>query len=116
MVSLLEDKWDQPMLWDPAQFGLEGGVPATVNDPMQVWGIKSIMPKGKLPNRLNEEQNQETEAHLLSDVHELKSVQNYLKVNSANPKYPLTLFPVSGRMYWALLLNLDVYTRRWLCF
>ena len=112
MVSLLEDKWDEPMLWDPTQFGIEGDLPASVNDPMQVWGIRSIMPKGKLPNRLKEEQNQETESHLLSDVHELKSVQNYLKANSANAKYPLMMFPVSRRLHWTFVLVSDVLTRR----
>ena len=57
------------------------------------------MPKSTLPKKLEQIQNQESESHLMESVYELRSCQQYLKVNSANPECPLMMFPVSGRLH-----------------
>ena len=46
----------------------------------------------------------------MESVYELKACQQYLKVNSANPEYPLTMFPVSGRLHSTIIKFLDENT------
>ena len=99
MLSLLEDKWDELMTFDPKLFGQAGKVPAFTSDPSQEVGVRSTMPKTTPPRKLEQIQNQESESHLMSSVFELISCQQYLKVNSADPECPLMIFPVGGRLY-----------------
>ena len=99
MISLLEDKWDELMVFNPQLFGEPGEVPAFTSDPSQVFGVKSLVPKSSPPKKVENIQNQESESHLLSSVYELKAVQQYLKVNSKDPECPLMIFPVSGRLH-----------------
>ena len=97
LISLLEVRWDTLMLWDPQQFDLPGDIPDPTTDPMQLHKIRSKVPRSNLPHKLKEVQNQESESFLMESVYELKSAQNYLKLNSADPNVPWTMFPVSGR-------------------
>ena len=97
LISLLEIKWDQLMLWDPALYGLEGDLPAHTTDPMQEHNIRSKVPKSNIAHKLKQVQNQESESFLMESVYELKTAQNYLKANSAKAETPWTMFPVSGR-------------------
>ena len=57
------------------------------------------MPKGTPPKKLEQIQNQESESYLVVSVYKLKSYQQYLKVNLADPECPLTIFRVSGHLY-----------------
>ena len=113
MISLMEGKWDELMVFDPQLFGEPGEVPAYTTDPSQQFGVKSLVPKNSPPQKFKNIQNQESESHLLSSVYELKAVQQYLKVNSKDPDCPLTLFPVSGRFYWTKVDFLDENTIHW---
>ena len=99
MLSLLEDRWDDIITFDPQLFGQAGTVPSFTSDPSQKLGIRSTMPKGTPPKKLEQIQNQESESHLIASVYELKSCQQYLKVNSADPECPLMIFPVSGHLH-----------------
>ena len=98
MLSLLEDNWDELMTFDPKLFG-QAEVPAYTSDPSQEVGVRSTMLKTTPPRKLEQIQNQESESHLMASLFELKSCQQYLKVNSADPECPLMIFPVSGRLY-----------------
>ena len=113
MLSLLEDRWDDLMTFDPKLFGQAGAVPSYTSDPSQKFGIRSTMPKSTPPKKLEQIQNQESESHLMESVYELKSCQQYLKVNPANPKCPLTMFPVSGCLHSTILMFLDKNTLYW---
>ena len=104
MLSLLE--YDL-MTFDPQLFGQAGAVPSYTSDPSQKFGIRSTMPKSTPPKKLEQIQNQESESHLMESVYELRSCQQYLKVNSANPKCPLTMFPVSGCLHSMIVKFLD---------
>ena len=110
MLSLLEDRWDDLMTFDPQLFGQEGAVPSYTSDPSQKIGIRSTMPKSTPPKKFEQVQNQESESFLMESVYELKACQQYLKVNSANPEYPLTMFPVSGLLHSMIIKFLDENT------
>ena len=45
MLSLLEDKWDKLMTFDPKLFRQAGEVPAYTSDPSQEVGVRSTMLK-----------------------------------------------------------------------
>ena len=107
MLSLLEDRWDDLMTFDPQLFGQAGAVPSYTSDPSQKVGIRSTMPKSTPPKKLEQIQNQESESYLMESVYELKACQQYLKVNSANPECPLTMFPVSGCLHSTIVKFLD---------
>ena len=96
MLSLLEDKWDELMTFDPKLFGQAGEVPAFTS---QEVGVRRTMLKTTPPRKLEQIQNQESESHLMASVFELKSCQQYLKVNLADPECPLMIFPVGGCLY-----------------
>ena len=113
MLSLLEDRWDDLMTFDPQLFGQAGAVPSYTSDPSQKFGIRSTMPKSTPPKKLEQIQNQESESHLMESVFELRSCQQYLKVNSANPECPLTMFPVSGRLHSTIVMFLDENALYW---
>ena len=103
MLSLLEDRWDDLMTFDPQLFGQAGTEPSYTSDPSQKVSIRSTMPKSTPPKKLEQIQNQESESFLMESVYELKACQQYLKVNSANPECPLTMFPVSGCLYLMII-------------
>ena len=107
MLSLLEDCWDDLMTFDPQLFRQAGAVPSYTSDPSQKFGIRSTMPKTTPPKKFEQIQNQESESYLMESVYELKAYQQYLKVNSANPECPLTMFPVSGRLHSTIVKFLD---------
>ena len=62
MLSLLEDRWDDLMTFDPQLFGQAGAVPSYTSDPSQKVGIRSTMPKSTPPKKLEQIQNQESES------------------------------------------------------
>ena len=99
MLSLLEECWDDLMTFDPQLFGQAGTVPSFTSDPSQKFDVRSTTPKGTPPKKLEQIQIQESESHLMASVYELKSCQQYLKVNSADPECPLTIFPVGGCLH-----------------
>ena len=101
MLSLLEDRWDDLMTFDPQLFGQAGAVPSYTTDPSQKFGIRSTMPKSTPPKKLEQIQNQESESHLMESVYELRTCQQYLKVNSAKPR--MSSYDVSGK--WTLTLD-----------
>ena len=107
MLSLLEDRWDDLMTFDPQLFGQAGTVSSYKSDPSQKFSIRSTMPKSTPPKKLEQIQNQESESHLMELVYAPRSCQQYLKVNSANPKCPLTMFLVSGRLHSTIVKSLD---------
>ena len=68
MLSLLEDRWDDLMTFDPQLFGQAGTVPSFTSDPSQKFVIRSTMPKGTPPKKLEQIQNQESESHLMASL------------------------------------------------
>ena len=44
LIDIMEDEWDQLMVFDPAAFGLEGTIDPSL-DPQQQWGIHGVFPK-----------------------------------------------------------------------
>ena len=113
MLSLLEDCWDDLMTFNPQLFGQAGAVPSYTSDPSQKFGIRSTMPKSTPPKKLEQIQNQESESHLMESVYELRSCQQNLKVNSANLKCPLMMFPVSGCLHLMIAMFLDENALYW---
>ena len=96
LIDLMEERWDELMIFDPAAYGLEGQI-ATDLDPQQERGIKGIVPKA--PPKKYQQVNSVRSLHLgFADEYELRATEGYLKANSADGM-PLTLFPVSGRLY-----------------
>ena len=97
----MEDRWDELMIFNPAVYGLEGGAVGGL-DPQQECGIKGIVPKA--PPKKYQEVNTVRSLHLgFADEYQLQATEGYLKANSAGDM-PLTLFPVSGRLYWMIVL------------
>ena len=89
------------MIFDPAAYGLEGEI-ATDWDPQQQCGVKGIVPKA--PPKKFQQVNTVRSLHLgFADEYELRATEGYLKANSA-PDMPLTIFPVSGRLYQMFIL------------
>ena len=113
MLSLLQDRWDDLMTFDPQLFGQAGAVPSYTSDPSQKFGIRSTMPKSAPPKKLEQIQNQESESHFMESGYELRSCQQYIKVNSANPECPLTMFPVSGHFHSMIVMFLDENALCW---
>ena len=96
LIDLMEDRWDELMIFDPAAYGLEGGAVRGL-DPQQECGIKGIVPKA--PPKKYQHVNTIHSLHLgFADEYQLRATEGYLKANSAGDM-PLTLFPVSGRLY-----------------
>ena len=50
-LSLLEDKWDELMTFDPKLYGQAGEVSAFTSDPSQEVGVRSTMPKTTPPRK-----------------------------------------------------------------
>ena len=91
----MEDRWDELMIFDPSTYGLEGAVGGL--DPQQERGIKGIVPKA--PPKKYQDVNTVRSLHLgFADEYQLRATEGYLKANSSGDM-PLTLFPVSGRLY-----------------
>ena len=44
LIDIMEDEWDQLMVFDPAAYGLEGTIDPSL-DPQQQWGIHGVLPK-----------------------------------------------------------------------
>ena len=61
LIDLMEDEWDTLMLFNPAAFGLEGGVDPSV-DPQQQYGIKGVMPQ--MPSKKFQEERTLQSNHL----------------------------------------------------
>ena len=96
----MEDRWDELMIFDPSAYGLEGGTVGGL-DPQQERGIRGIVPKA--PPKKYLQVNTVRSLHLgFADEYQLRATEGYLKANSGD--LPLTLFPVSGRLYWTIVL------------
>ena len=97
LISLMEERWDELMLFDPTAYGLQGSI-ATDRDPQQIYGVRGVVPKAPAKKLL--ETNTVRSLHLgFANEYELRSTENYLKANGTK-ETPLTIFPVSGRLYW----------------
>ena len=89
------------MIFDPAAYGLEGEAAGGL-DPQQERGIKGIVPKA--PPKKYQQVNTVCSLHLgFANEYQLWATEGYLKANSAGGM-PLTLFPVSGRLYRTFVL------------
>ena len=92
LIDLMEDEWDRLMIFDPAAFGLEGGVDPS-GDPQQQYGVKGVMPW--MPAKKLQDERTLRSNHLgFRSQYELLAVEAYLKANSADPSQPLTIFEV----------------------
>ena len=92
LIDLMEDEWDRLMIFDPAAFGLEGGVDPSV-DPQQQYGIKGVMPR--MPAKKLQHERTLRSNHLgFESQYELLAVEAYLKANSVDSSQPLTIFEV----------------------
>ena len=100
LISLMEERWDELMLFDPSAYGLQGSI-ATDRDPQQIYGVRGVVPKALAKKLL--ETNTVRSLHLgFANEYELGSTENYLKANGTK-ETPLTIFPVSGRLYWTFV-------------
>ena len=110
LIDLMEDQWDQMMIFDPAAWGLEGEID-TSRDPQQVYGIRGNMPKMP-PKKLQDERTLRSNHLAFQSQYELLATEAYLKANSENPHRPLTLFEV-----WTNVLDVYAYFGRlYLCY
>ena len=92
LIDLMEDEWDRLMIFDPAAFGLEGGVDPSL-DPQQQYGVKGVMPR--MPAKKLQDERTLRSNHLgFRSQYELLAVEAYLKANSVDPSQPLTIFEV----------------------
>ena len=103
-IDLLEDQWDQLMVFDPAAYGLEGTIDPSI-DPQQEYGIHGFLPK-KPAGKLKLEQSLAADNLGFANTFEFKQTEAYLKANSEDPDNPLTMFVVSD-------INPDVSTHNW---
>ena len=85
MLSLLEDRWDDLMTLDPQLFGQAGGSTFLYIRPQPEIQYKEYHAQEHSSKKLEQIQNQESESHLMGSVYELRSCQQYLRVNSENP-------------------------------
>ena len=97
LIDLMEDEWDQLMLFDPAIHGLAGEID-TSYDPQQEYGIRGSMPARMPAKKLMEERTLRSNHLAFQSQYELLATEAYLKANSENPNRPLSLFEV-GRLY-----------------
>ena len=102
LIDIMEDEWDQLMVFDPAAFGLEGTIDPTL-DPQQQWGIHGVLPK-KPSGKLKLERSLVADNFGFASTYEYKQTEAYLKANSEDPNNPLTMFGVSD-------VCIDVSTR-----
>ena len=94
LIDLMEDRWDQLMLFDPSLYGLSGSI-STQHDPQQVYGVRGNMPKPP-PKKLKDCNSLRGQTLGFANEYELKMTESYLKANSPED-LQLTIFPVSGR-------------------
>ena len=94
LIDLMEDRWDQLMLFDPSLYGLSGSI-STQHDPQQVHGVRENMPKSP-PKKLKECNSLRGQTLGFANEFELKMTKAYLKANSPEDQQ-LTIFPVSGQ-------------------
>ena len=115
LIDLMEDRWDELMIFDLAAYGLEGELAGGL-DPQQECGIKGTVPKA--PPKKYQHVNTVRSLHLgFADEYQLRATEGYLKANSTEG-LPLKIFPVSGRLYRMFvqysgrlyIVNLDVCT------
>ena len=93
LIDLMEEEWDQLMVFDPVVFGLEGSIDPTL-DPQQQWGIHGVLPK-KPSGKLKLERSLVADNFGFANTYEYKQTEAYLKANSEDPNNPLTMFGVS---------------------
>ena len=105
LIDLMEDEWDQLMVFDPAAFGLEGTIDPTV-DSQQQWGIHGIMLK-KPSAKLQQQRSLVADNFGFASTYEYKQTEAYLKANSEDPNNPLTMFGV-GDVY----IDVSTYIER----
>ena len=97
LIDLMEGRFDELLLFDPAAFGVPGNVSGQI-DPQQLYGVRGKLPKLP-PQRMKEQRSLRSDELGFDHDFELKSTEDYLKANSEDPQHPLTLFRVSGRLY-----------------
>ena len=102
----MEPEFSESMLFDRG----DGTVQDQTFDPAQVWGVQSAVPKSSVPLALKDVRSPDSSALGLSSVYEYKCLVAYLKVNSRDKDRPLMPFGVSGRLYWAFLIQVVVCT------
>ena len=102
----MEPEFSEPMLFDRG----DGTVQDQTFDPAQVWGVKSAVPKSSVPLALKDVRSPDSSALGLSSVYEYKCLVAYLKVNSRDKDRPLIPFGVSGRLYWAFIIQVVICT------
>ena len=94
LIDLMEDRWDQLMLFDPSLYGLSGSI-STQHDPQQVYGVRGNMPKPS-PKKMKDCNSLRGQTLGFANEYELKMTEAYLKANSPED-LQLTIFLVSGR-------------------
>ena len=52
LIDLMEDQWDQLMVFDPAAYGLEGTIDPSIG-PQQEYGIHGILQKKSFQGNLS---------------------------------------------------------------
>ena len=97
LISLIEECWDELMLFDPSAYSLQGSI-TTDRDPQQIYGVRGVVPNA--PAKKLMETNTVRSLHLgFANEYELRSTENYLKANSTK-ETPLAIFPAGKHLYW----------------
>ena len=78
LIDLMEDRWDQLMLFDPSLYGLSGSI-STQHDPQQVYGVRGSRRIAKKLKDCNSLWGQTLGS---ANEFELKMTEAYLKANS----------------------------------
>ena len=94
LIDLMEDRWDQLMLFDPSLYGMTGSI-SSQHDPQQVYGVRGRMPEPP-PKKFQDTNSLRGQTLGFANEYELKMTEAYLKANSPKDQQ-LTIFPVSGR-------------------
>ena len=103
LISLLEPKWDEPMVFGDNR-GPKDTTPADTPDPSQQWGIVSSKKKLTIPLALQNKQTPESDGLGLENDYEYKRLLWYLKTNNSDPDQPYKTGEVSERLYQTLVL------------
>ena len=100
----MEPEFSEPMLFEQR----DGTVQDLAFDPVQVWGLQSVVSKSSIPLALKEVKSPDSSALGLSSVYHYKCLLAYLKVNSRDKDRLLMPFGVSGCLYWAFLIQVVI--------
>ena len=104
-VDLMEEEYDNLMVFDPALYGGQGQIVQGQFDPSQFYTKRGKVPHTNLARNLKDVKTYMSDELGFPNSYEHLACEAYLKANSRDPKEPLRMYPVSGRLYWTVVDN-----------